>query len=56
MRTVELTLKKMLVTPLAQVLDHVCKEKLTYKVEKKCSTRDVKEVNIVVIIVLSPES
>ena len=37
------------------MLDHVCKEKLTYKVEKKCATRDVKEVNIVFIVVLSPE-
>ena len=30
-----------------QVLDHVCKEKLTFRLEKKCNTRDVKEVNIV---------
>ena len=42
---------EMMVMPLFQVLDHVCKENLTYRIEKKCATRDVKEVNSIAIIV-----
>ena len=31
-------------SPLLQVVDHVCKEKLTFRLEQKCATRNVTQV------------
>ena len=31
-------------SPLLQVVDHVCKEKLTYRLEQKCTTRNITQV------------
>ena len=46
-REVEITLRNIMMPKqlaLLQVVDHVCKEKLTFRLEQKCATRNITQV------------